>query len=394
MSKTVSQLKDSVSGVLTGINLTNVTGLDEAVERAVRVLVQKIYIPEASGKQGLTLYGGVYDYAAPSTIFAQNLIDLRPQGISRSVLDKLNRTRQETFDRHKGLLPSGYKVTFENRNGTNVMRVDQAKATQAVTLDRMNDTTGWTLAGSGSSLTEDNTVYYESPGSLRFSVAGASTATLTKAITSQSIASYEDVGVAFLAIRVPLASSLTSLSLKLGSSASAYDTVATVTTGFVDDFETNEWFLVPFDFSNSTSTGTPDWSAIDYAQVSIAHSASMTNVRVGKLFIGLPSPHDVLFGSAAIFSTSTGLSETITTDNDTIILNSAAYTLLEFETARQIALQQGSKAKAQIALLTDTLENPVTGLYPNYQSDNPNENVKVAGRYGSAPRTKRYSRRF
>ena len=394
MSKTVDQLKDSISGILTGVNLTNVTGLDEAIERAVRVMVQKVYIPEASGKQSLTLYGGVYDYASPSTIFGNNIIDLRPQGVSRSRLDKANRVRQETFDREKGFLPSGYKVTFENRNGTIIMRVDQVKTKSTVTLDLMDDTTGWTLAGSGSSLTEDTTVFYEEPASLRFSVAGASTATLTKTINSQSLASYEDVGVAFLAIRVPLASSLTSVSLKLGSSASAYDSVASVTSGFVDDFETNEWFLIPFDFSTSSSTGTPDWSAIDYAQVSIAHSAAMTNVRVGKLFIGLPSPHNLFYGSAAIFSSSAGLLETITTNNDVIILNSAAYTLLEFEGARQIALQQGSKAAGQVKMLAETLENPVTGLYPNYQSDNPSENIKVAGRYGSAPRTQRYSRRF
>lgn len=389
--KTVSQLKDSVSGILTGMNLTNVTGLDEAVQRAVRVLSQKVYIPEASGKENITLYGGVYDYESPDTIFAQNIIDLRPQGNSRTTMDKLTRIRQETFDRQKGILPSGYRVAFENRNGTMIMRVDQARATQSVTLDLLNDTTGWTLAGSGSGLTKDSTVYYQNPSSLRFTVTGSSSATLTKAISSKSISSYEDVGVVFLAIRVPLASSLTSVTLKLGSSATAYNNV-TATTSFVGAFQANEWFLIPFDFSTASQTGTPDWSAIDYAQITIAHTATMVNVRVGKLFIGLPSPHEILFGSAAIFSTSAGLSEDITTDSDTIILNSAAYTLLEFETAREVAGQQGTKGAGQVKLLTEKLENPVTGLYPNYQKDNPSEKTKTVGRYGSPPRTKRFRR--
>lgn len=389
--KTVSQLKDSVSGILTGMNLTNVTGLDEAIQRAVRVLSQKIYIPEASGKENLNLYSGVYDYQTPDTIFAQNVIDLRPQGISRSVLDKMTRTRQETFDRQKGLLPSGYKVAFENRNGTMIMRIDQAKARQSIVLDLFDDD-DWTLTGAGSGLAVDETDFYQAPSSLRFTVTGSSTSTLTKAISSKDLTDYEDVGVAFFAVKVPLGSSLTSVQLRLGSSASAYNNV-TATTGFIGSFEDSDWFLIAFDFSTASQTGTPAWNAIDYAQLILTHSASMTNVRVGRLFIALPSPHELLFGSDAIFSTSSGLSETITTDNDEIILNSAAYTLLEFESARQISIQQGTKGAGQLKILTNELDNPTTGLYPNYQKDNPSEKQKIAGRYGSAPRTRRYPSR-
>ena len=80
---TVNNLRDSVAGLLSGIDINNVENLNGALERASRTLIQNADIPEASGIQNITLYSGVYDYLCDSRIFGTAINDIRPQGISR-----------------------------------------------------------------------------------------------------------------------------------------------------------------------------------------------------------------------------------------------------------------------------------------------------------------------
>lgn len=374
----VGQLKDGIAGLLQGLDLDNVTGLYKAFERGARVLVTKADIPDASQKEAITLYSGVYDYEAPTLIFGGALTDFRPQGVSRTQLDYVYREPVELFDRTKHILPNGYKLTFENNKGTGIVRVASPKPATRAILDSMSEDTDWVAAGSASGLAEDETVYYDSPSSLRFNLAGASTGTLTKTITAQDLDKYEDNAVGFLAIRTPSASNLTSIAVRVGSDSSNYDQVST-TEGFLGAWTANEWLLVAFDFSGATSTGTPDWDAIDYIQVRVTHAATMTNFRVGGFWLSLPSPHEIHYQTAAIFLRSGALAKTITDDNDEIILNDAAYLLYEYECAVIIAEQSSGGNLDGVALgYKNKLKNE---LYPQYYANNPSGQVRVIGNW-------------
>jgi len=388
---TVSQLKDSIAGMLSGIDINNVDDLNGCLERAAREMVQKADIPEASGIQNITLYNGVYNYLCDTTIFGTAIVDIRPQGITRSVNDFVYKKPQELFDRVKGYLPNGTMATFEYSNGVPIIRIESTQTIPKVELDTMSSTTGWTAGGSASGLTQDTAVYYQQPASLRFTLTGSSTGTLTKTLSSSlSISSYEDVGVAFLAIRIPdgaTASNLTSIALRLGSSDSAYDEVSD-TDGFLGAWVAGEWLLVAFDFASSTSTGTPDWSAIDYIQVRLAHTGTFTNFRVGGLWISQPSPSQIVFQSAAIFipSGSTTALTTITANTDTIILNDPAYTIYEYEGAVAVLLQTGASESSPILQSFKNKlygEGSDSGLYVHYRGDNPSEELRTVGNYYS-----------
>ena len=389
--KTVADLKDSVSGLLSGLNLSSsVTGLNVALERAVRIIGNRIDVPEASGRQNYMLYDGVYDYAAPLSIFGGSVVDLRPQGVVRTPWDGDYKQPIALFDQTKAFLPNGYKITFEYNRGVGIMRVATPNVTPKVVLDPMNDTDDWTAGGSASGLAEDTTVYYQQPAALRFLLTGASTGTLTKTLSSSlDLEVYEDVGVAFLAIMIPAGTDpalLTGVSLKLGSSASAYDLVSE-TEGFLGAWIAGEYLLVALDFAGATSTGTPDWSALDYIQVSLTTSATITNMRVGYLFIALPQPHQLLFQSPAIFlaaASGSSPSASITLDTDSIFLNDAAFALYEQECAKTIAFQQsGGKITTQIqgfdAILDGNGVRP--GLYQIYAADNPSQELRTVGSY-------------
>lgn len=392
--KIVSQLKDSVAGILSGLDLSNVDNLNGALERAARTLVQKADIPEASGIQNITLYSGVTDYACDTRIFGTAINDIRPQGISRPISDYVYKRNGEQFDRTKGFLPNGTMTTFEYSNGQPIIRIVSTITLPKIVLDQMNSTTGWTAAGTASGLTQDTAVYYQTPASLRFTVTGLGTGTLTKTITSTNLSTYQNVGVSFLAIMIPpgtTATNLSQVSLKLGSDSSNYSLV-TQTQGFLGAWVSGQWLLVAFDFAGSSTVGTPNWSAITYVQVLVGTLATLINFRVGGLWIAQPSPNQIYYQSAAIFlpsGTQTALT-TITSNTDSILLNDPAYTIYEYESALAILQQtSGGSGDASIGNINGILNGVrsrngiliTEGLYDLYRGDNPSQELRTVGNY-------------
>lgn len=388
--KTVSQLRDSVAGILSGVDLNNVSDVNGCFERAVSTLLQKADVPEASGIQNITLYSGVFDYACNPKIFGTAINDIRPQGISRNPADMVVKTDQETFDRTKNYYyPSGTMSTFQYQNGTPIIRIVAPFPKQQVPIDQMNTTDGWVASGSATALTTDYTAFYQSPASMRFTLTGSSTGILTKATLDNELdlSSYENVGVSFLAIRIPdgaTATDLTSIELKLGSDSTNYDSVSD-TNGFLGAWVSGEWLLVAFDFSGATSTGTPDWSAIDYAQIRLAHTGTFTNFRVGGLWISLPSPAQILYQSAAVFlpsGTTTPLT-TVTANTDEIILTDPAYNIYLQECALSVLQNTGASASdATTMKINEMLHgngNTNLGLYRMYTGDNPSQELRTIG---------------
>lgn len=388
MLKSIANLKDSVSAILSSVDMGTVDNLNGAIERGARNLVQQADVPEASGVQNITLYDGVYDYLCDDTIFGTALTDIRPQGIDRQINDFVFKKMGDDFDRQKKLNYIGTMATMEYKNGVPIIRIKSNIPQQRTTIDPMSETTGWVSAGSASSVIEDTSNFYHTPASLRFTLTGISSGTLTKTLSSSmDLSTLEDVGVCFLALMLPqgsTASNLTSVSLKIGSGASDYDSL-TQTQGFLGSWSSGSFLLVAFDMASAVSTGTPDWSAIDYVQVTFAHTGTFTNIRVGDLFIAMPSQNQIFFQSAAIFKASgADASTSITSNTDEILLNDPAYTLLEYESALSI-LQQigGSNADPMVMSIRGQLHgtgNDV-GLYARFRGDNPSQELRQAGSY-------------
>lgn len=385
---TVSQLKDGISAILGGTTVNNISDVDRALERAAATLLQRADIPEASGQENYFFYNGVYDYPAPDLIFGGALIDIQPQGVTRNPNDYVYRQPIELFDRTKCFLPNGVAVTFEHYLGQGIMRVAQTRAPERAIIDPLNATSGWTAGGTATGLAVDSTVYYQSPGSLRFNVA-TGTGTLAKTLVASDLSTYQGIGVAFLAIDTPSASNLTSLTVKIGSSASAYTSV-TETEGFLGAWVANDWILVAFDLSGGVNTGSPNWSSIAYTEVDVVAAGTLTNMRVGGLWVSLPTPYTVLYQSDAIFLSGGALSQTISSDDDQIILNDAAYTLYEYECAVAAAIQQGSPNMEQVIGNINSVLNGARarngtvitlGLYDQYRAANPSEQIRQIGSF-------------
>lgn len=397
--KTVANLKDSVSAILQGLNLNNVRNLHGAFERTARILSQKIEIPDVMGRYNLSLYDGVINYLSPTDIFGSALIDIQPQGITRNANDFVYKKFISDFDRLKNYLPNGTEVTFEWNKGVAIARIVSTRPIPKIELDTMAVTTGWTAAGSASGLTEDDTVFYQEPSSLRFTLTGASTGTLTKTIPQVDLTKYVGVGVVFLAIKLPSANAgtdLTSISIKIGSTSGLATNYysASATSGFLGSWTVGEFLIVAIDLATATTVGTPVPTAIKYVQLSFVHGATMTNVYVGDLWISLPSPHTLIYKTAAIFQVSgSNPSSSISTVADSVILNDNAYAIYEQECAMTIASQQGGDLASGIINQISNVLNGVKqktksgiitvqpGLLDLYRGDNPSQMIRTVGNW-------------
>lgn len=387
----VAQLKDKIKGLLGNIDITKIPDFNGAIERAARSMSQKITIPEAGGRRPYLVYDQVFDNVAPPTIFGGAVVDFRPQGVVRTPWDDTYRQQVMAFDQTKCLLSNGVALTFEWRNGVPIMRVAKTRAPTSTLIDPMDSITGWVAGGHATSLALDSQVYYQSPYALRFSASTSGDSYLEKTLTNTiDLTNYKGVGMVFLALYTPDATDLTSISLRLGSSSANY-VLASATQGFVGAWWANDYLLVALDLSQVTTVGTPDFTKMNYVRVTATTTTAINNIRFGRLFVGLGAPYELLFKTAAIFLDSSGNpSSQITSDNDQIILNDAAFTILEHEGAITAYMNSGgSQASGQVAALAGNLNGARTrtgaviqlGLYDLYRAANPSEALETVGNW-------------
>jgi len=383
--RNVAQLKEGVAGLLTGTNLNNVTNLDVALSRAARYVAQKMDAPEAVGREPITLYDGVYYYNAPEILFGTAVNLIRPQGNTSGANLYSYKVPIDVFTRGKFHFPNGYTLDLEYDKGDGIIGISSNVPLPRVILSSMSDADDWTAGGSASTPITDTVNFYQPPASIRTTLTGSSTGTLTSTIDAVDLSDYENVGVVFLAIQTPSATDLTSIAVRVGSSASDYVSV-TETEGFLGAFQANNWLLVAFDWAGATETGTVDYENIDYLQVRVNHTATLTNFRLGGLWIAQPSINEIIYQTAALFKNSTTgvLSQTIGSDNDLIILNDAAYSILEVESAKTIAMQMsGGKYTSMIKGFDETLygNQSSEGLYARYTANNPSNQLRQIDSY-------------
>lgn len=382
----IGQAKDEVQALLQGTILSRVSNVNGALERAARTTIQQADIPEASGVQNISLYGGVDYYPAPSTLYGSALNLIRRQGDASTPWDYNYKVPIDEFTRGKKRMPNGYLIDLEHRNGTGILGISTPNTNPKLLIDPMNEVGNWTNGGSAGTIAQDTVNYYDQPASLRFNLTGVSSGYIEETLTNAiDLSSYQGVGVVFLAINTPSATNLTSIELRIGSDSANYSAV-TQTTGFLGSWIANNWLLVAFDLATATDTGTPNFSAIDYLRVTVNHAATLTNFRVGNLFTSLAVPHEILFQSSAIFlaSGSSTPSQSITSDGDTILLNDNAYNLFIYESALTIAEQEGGSLESGfVQMLRAKLYGSGNdlGLYAMYRADNPSEQLRQIGTY-------------
>jgi len=165
----------------------------------------------------------------------------------------------------------------------------------------------WVASGDASNLTIDEVEYKEGNGALNFDSAGTSLILTNASLTALNLSGYKDISAWTLWVYLPDVSDFSSIALKWGSSASAY--WEKTETARVDGLDLEAgWNQFKFLWKDATPTGTPDDEAIDYLQITITYSASITDTdfRVDDIRIAKTKDMKLNYYSYGLVKNSSG----------------------------------------------------------------------------------------
>jgi hypothetical protein len=338
MSYTLAELKTDLEGNLHGTTLNKLTGsfYDLAWE-AARTLLSKVDPKETQRKAPITnaIFSDVYAYPLPADIKGDKFISILPQ-TNVSLKDNLAQVYGEHFELFKGKSTSIGNVDYQNGNKILNLAINGGRTGKTLNaVDGISTNGTWAVSSSASNLVVDTLNKYSGNASLRFDLdtSGASTTgVLTNStMTAIDASDEEDVGSFFMPIFFSSATPITSVQLKWGSDSSNHWKTTVTGTSEGLSFQTG-WNLLKFDWQGATTTGTPDASALDYAEVTITYTGTATpNCRIDNIVLRLGEIYNIKYYSKFLFRNSSGTwINKPTADTDIVNLDEDSYNILLF----------------------------------------------------------------
>lgn len=190
----------------------------------------------------------------------------------------------------------------ERTDGQSYLIVNHNSKYSAMTISDFDSVTAgggtWALdvtTADGSNLTVDTNEYKQGTASLNFDVvvaqSGNNLATLTNStLSSLDLSDYENLGTFSLWVYIPAVTNFTSVTLRWGSSSTAYTSLVKTTDVNGSAFVIG-WNQITFDWSSGTVTSTPDFTAVDYISIDFNYGAGYSNAtdfRVDNLILVRP----------------------------------------------------------------------------------------------------------
>lgn len=379
----ITTLKGVLSRKFTGASIDDVEGISDysLFKEAAANMVNEINPAETTRKTTLSVFEGVYDYSPPADF--KGLVDIGPQA-QRNVSDNPTRRFSEDFDTHK----NNNDFTIEWRDATKILRYSKSvgNSESIHTMDSL--TANGTWDGTAANISADTFNPYKGSASIK---ADYDTGEYIENddFTAIDLSDHENQSTLFLAGYFPDGSLITNISLRWGSSSSAYFS-RTATAPQFGSFA-NGWNLIPFDWNGATETGTVDTNAIDYLRITPTLSASDTDIKFDTIFSALPKVNDLLYYSKYLFRSSAGVwKETPTADSDLINLDTDAENLFVYECVRLIAIAMQGRGEIYITYTNMLYGTPqVVGMYARYKTRNPDEPIQPQSQHRTFRWTKK-----
>lgn len=329
----ISTFEQDLEAVLHGTSLNQITNLVGLENRAARQLLLDLDPQETKRTVEFVnpIFNSVYDYPLANDVKGNKLIDIFPQ-VQRIPQDIWSQAYNQAFDIAKQTAFSFSNMFTMNFNtGLKSIRINAPYLNPPQIINEiegisLNGT--WATGGTASSLAVNNTNFAQGSGSLQCNVTTGAAYIENSTMTSQDLSDVENQSSLFTWVYVPTGSSLTSVELRFGSSASNY-WIGTVTQNQQANSFVNGWNLCQFVWSSLSSVGTPNSSAIDYARITLNVTATMT----GCLFNGLDSILGTILNysyySKFLFrdATTGAFQETVTDPSNIINLDTESYNL-------------------------------------------------------------------
>lgn len=381
MSYQILDVKNAIARKLHGVTANQITdfyGL--CFDAAIKVL-QDVDPEETRRTVPLAtpLYGQEsYDYACPSDLKGNRLIDLKPQA-NRSIFDVPYQQFSQDFDRLKAQVFLGSRISVSWDTFVKSLRISlPPKSNVLLNQDSTPTANGtWAVGGGASGLETDSLYFVNSPSSLKYSLNGTGYLE-NSTMTALDLTNFLNQGVAFVWTYAQGSNLPTSYNLRWGSSASNYYSV-TVTSQFDGTAFVNGWNLLGFSWQGASVTGTPTVSAINYARFTTTITGVATPVRLNAITFSLGQIYDIEYYSKFLFRDSLGaFKEKPTVDTDLINLDTDALGVynncIAYLAAQQ---QQGQDSSFDMGFFQGEYEKSVL----EYNRKYPSQTQKVGTPY-------------
>ena len=383
----------SVTHGTTVNKIPNVYGIANRTARAVLLDVD----PKETQRivQLAPVFNSVFDYACPSDVKGDRVIDIRPQA-GRTPADQFTQGYEEDFDANKG-------VSFDNKiytqwnTGVKSLRIEAPSLTAPVTLCDTSTLNGWSVSGGGiGSLSLDTTNNVAGGGALTFNLLAGQTAAAIQnsSLNAVDLSAYVNVSSGFLWVYLPSGSAISGVTVQWGSKTSAYYNYTATVRQDGTAFQ-NGWNLIQLPWASATLTGTPTNTAYAYALVGFLYNGTpQTGVKVCNLTFGLGSIFEAVYYSKYLFRdpSTNAFQETVVdnTDNNKIInLDTESYNLFFNKSAYFVAQAlQGADAEYDANFFggQDGLGGEYGNALKRYRALNPSEAIIKATSYYPMPR--------
>lgn len=345
MAYSVLNLKADLQGVLHGTTNNQIQNLDGVIDRAARTLLLDVDPQETKRKQEFTtpIFNTVFDYAIASDLKGNKFIDIYPQ-VQRLPRDTWLQAYNQAFDIAKqNIYASANMFTMDFNTGVKTVRINAPYLNAPTIVNQVEALTSngtWAAGGTASNLAVNNRNFVQGSGSLQFDTTTGAAYIENSTMGSVDLSTVENQSYLFVWVYVPTGTSLTSVDLRWGSSSSNYYH-QTVTTNQQGNAFVNGWNQCQFIWSTSTTVGTPNSAAINYARVTLNTGAGMTACLVNGIQSVLGTILSYEYYSKYLFRDAiTGaFQETVTDDSNLINLDTESYNLL-FNLVAFLAVQQ------------------------------------------------------
>jgi hypothetical protein len=380
MSYTITDIKNAVSRRLHGTTANQLTDFYGLLYDTATKCLDDCDFEETRRTVQLTtpIYGQAsFEYACPSDLKGNRLIDLRPQA-NRSPSDVPTQQFSQAFDTLKTQVTSGSRIETRWNGYIKTLRI-ALPALDNVLLNSCDSITGngtWTAGAGASALADEDIYFVQGAGSLKYSLTNDGYLE-NSTMSVMDLTNYQDRAVLFAWVYNE-ATLPTSFTLRWGSDSANYWT-KTVTTQWDGTAFRVGWNLVGFDWQTATKTLNPVVTAIDYLRFYTAITGSATPVYFDSVTASLGSIYEIEYYSKYLFRDLAGaFKEKVTLDSDLVNLDMDSYGVFTNCLAMLAAQQQQGKDSAfDLAFFQKQYADSVLSYNQKY----PSQAQKTVGSY-------------
>lgn len=318
---------------------------EDTMNEAVRAVNSDIDLRSAKRRAVLApnLYNGIFDYAAPTDLDAQKIVDIPAQAKRQD--GEFFLVPPEEFDIKR---PVG-AIAIDDFNGTRVLKINSQVNSHSLTISELDSLTSglssgsWALFGDATAVAADTDDFIKGAGSLKFNIsaAGGTTAGVqASTVNPVDMTNYfGGTSSFFIWHKIASTTNITNYILRFGTDASNYYS-KTITAQADGTAFVNGWNLFKFDVSSYSTTGTPTITDMKYFVIYMTKTAgkiSETDYKFDWLVLKRGVVSYVKYFSKYGWQTSAGAYiANSTDDSDLLVADKDEYNLM-IEKGREVA---------------------------------------------------------